>query len=424
MNIAYSEALQVPTVFPRRKAWALNRLETRNWDFIAATAHCSDYRQLEQLREELRVMFGAAHIFFAPSARCAIARVLSSLPGDEVVVPAWTCGVVRRAIEVAGKRIVYVDIDRNSVNAGVAQYARAAQRGRILLPTHLFGIPTEIGEIAQLGRERGCMTLEDAAGAFPSQLGGRLLGSFGDFGVISFERSKRVPSFRGAAIIVNNEEIADIAKLKERVAEKGSFPIREFLRAIAHNVGTIPWFYGRYMVPHMLRAYAKSSLIAATDSSITADPSYTQEFQPYQAALVRRILRRRDNIRTSISRLVAIYTGALRGTSIQTFTSRLTDPAGLLRFPIAFLGTRRTEILRAALRRGIFLETNYEKPLPSVARESEFPNSFWAARNVILLPLYKALSEKGAAHIVSEIIDIERRAARNVARELPEEICA
>ena len=63
----------------------------------------------------------------APSGRAAIAQILSVLPHQDVVMPAYTCPVVKTAAEVAGKRIIYVDCSAGSLNATSAEFEAEAQ---------------------------------------------------------------------------------------------------------------------------------------------------------------------------------------------------------------------------------------------------------------------------------------------------------
>ena len=84
------------------------------------------------------------------------------------------------------------------------------------------------------------------------------------------------------------------------------------------------------------------------------------------------------------------------------------DEGGLLRFPIAFPGRDRSEILRLARDRGIILETNYTEPLPDGSEHANFPNSVWASQNVVLLPLYGSLSLADAERLARGLVEIER----------------
>jgi hypothetical protein len=89
-----------------------------------------------------------------------------------------------------------------------------------------------------------------------------------------------------------------------------------------------------------------------------------------------------------------------------TFLPPGLDDAGLLRFPIAFPAKTRAEVLRRALKRGIYLETEFEQPLPDSANRGPFPNSVWTGRSLILLPLYSSLSMESAAWLANQMNEI------------------
>jgi dTDP-4-amino-4,6-dideoxygalactose transaminase len=412
MKAVYSEVLNSMggRPCPRRSIFAPNRLETRSVDFLAATARAPLGDALNELRDFLRKMTGREHILFAPSCRAAIARVLSLLPRRDVVLPAYTCPVVKTAIQIAGNRIVYVDVARNGINATSAEFAGQARPGRVLIPTHIFGIPTDIEAICELARAQDCITIEDAAAAFGARRNGRVLGTYGDVGIVSFERSKRMPAFRGAAIIVNNDRIFDPAKLAESrpVATERAAPVRELAFAMVYNAVTPPWLYGRVTLPFLLHRYRSPETLALQDEleAERKSPFYVRDFHAYQAALILRLLERFDRIRADIAGLVSVYRQTLAGTPVLTFDSPGDDDAGLLRYPVAFPGRQRSEILRRALERGLYLEVNYERPLPEENELSKFPNAAWAARNLVLLPLYARLSPGDAEWIAGEIAKI------------------
>lgn len=420
MYIAYREAFQTlrTNPCPRRSVIPPNRLEASNWDLAAALVRAPGSDPRIALGKSLRQLLGREKVFFAPSARCAIAQVLSLLPQTEVVMPAFNCDVVKSAVEAAGKRIVYIDVAQGSVNSTAAEFAVAAQPGRILLITHQFGIPTDVEAICELARNRGCVTIEDAACCFGALRNGKPLGTFADFGIYSFESWKRLPAFRGGAIVVNNDKLIDPAGLTSKPFVKTALkmPARELVLAVVRNIATVPALYGRFVLPRLLRSYFKPAPVASVPpggaGSITQSPPYTREFHPYQAQLVLRMFGRMEGIRRHIAQLVSIYTDAFQGGEITTFLPAGRDDAGLLRFPIMVPGKSRAEVLRQALRRGLYLETEFENLLPAPAEHSNFPNAVLAGRNLILLPLYTALSPKDAGWLAGQL--------KEIAREKPE----
>lgn len=366
------------------------------------------------LLRAVRERLGCEKIHLEPSARCAIAHILALLPQREVVMPAYNCDVVKSAVEAAGKRIIYVDVAPGSVNASAAEFAAEARPGRILLATHMFGVPADMEAICALAKSRDCVTIEDAACCFGATRNGRRLGTFGDFGVFSFESWKRLPAFRGGVIAINQDRWLDPVRLAREpfVPVTLKFPARELVRTAVRNAATIPWIYGRATLPRLLREYLEPPVDAGGGGEphdVTRDPPYTRAIHPYQARLVLRMLGRLDAIRRHIAGLVAEYERAFpSGAGIRPLLPVERDDGGLLRYPIAFPGCERAEVLRCALKRGLYLETEFEQPLPASSEHARFPNATWIGRNHVLLPLYTALSAKDARWLADQVNGIAR----------------
>jgi len=397
-----------------------NALETRNWDLFAALACFIHSDPCAALRNSLQALTGRQHVVLTPSGRSAIAQLLALLPQREVVMPAWICHEVKRAAEIAGKRVIYVDLGSNSINATSAEYLEAAKPGRILLIAHLFGAPTDVEAICELAKKRDCVTVEDAVPAFGARRNGHLLGTFADFGIFGFEQGKRFPAFRGGVIVVNNNHIINLTKLAaSRVVEtKRVMPIGDLLRAFAHNLATSPWIYQGLILPLLPFRESLSKLLNKSHSQPGAEcldklaavlhtPAYTRELHPYQAELVLRMLKRIDQIRRQIASLASVYLEGFRNTPIASFVPPECDNAGLMRFPISFPGKDRTEILRRAEKRGLYLKVYWPQPLPDKSEHHRFPNAVWAAQNIVLLPLYRTLSPRDAEEVAQTIVEIE-----------------
>jgi dTDP-4-amino-4,6-dideoxygalactose transaminase len=371
-------------------------------------------------------MFGREHILFAPSGQCAIAQIISMLPQKEVVMPAYMCYQVRHAIAAVGKKIIYVDVARNGVNATAAQFEEAARPGRILLAAHLFGVPTDIEAICDLARKRDCVTIEDAVPAFSGVHNGRLLGTIADFGVFSFHHSKRMSAFSGAVIVVNNSQILNPLMLDaSRISKtKRQFPLADFGMGIAQNMGTLPWVYRnitlpmlplRHVVPEMLQKLRRKTDARNESTSPARQPSvphnrfFTREVHPYQAELLSRMIRRMDGIRDHISRLVHVYRAAFQNTSIVPVVSADCDTGAMMRFPVVFPGKNRDEVLRLAHQCGLYLKSGWRGTLSEESEDSRFPNAVWTSRNVTLLPLYTGLALKSAESLARSLVQIVRQ---------------
>jgi dTDP-4-amino-4,6-dideoxygalactose transaminase len=400
-------------------------MESRARDLLAALALRRHPDPLLALRDALGDLTGR-RVLLAPSGQAAIAQILSLLPQREVVMPAYMCYQVKRAAEIAGKRVIYVDLGKNSVNATSSEFAEAAKPGRILLAAHVWGVPADIEAICQLAKDRDCVVIEDAVPAFGGRWNGRLLGTFGDFGVFSFHYSKRLSALRGGAIIVNNDRVVDPVALEASrvVQSRRAMPIRELLLALAESLATTPWIYRNFTrpllplrgslpllwrKPHQKRAPVHAERQAAAPAGQHFTRDYTRRIHPYQAELALRVLGRFGETRERIARLATIYQKAFHDTPITTFLPPGCDNGGLIRFPVAFYGKDRAEILRLARKRGIYLKWLWG-PLPDESEQAQFPNAVRVARSLVLLPLYSALSPESAELLAQSVIEIERNA--------------
>jgi dTDP-4-amino-4,6-dideoxygalactose transaminase len=186
-------------------------------------------------------------------------------------------------------------------------------------------------------------------------------------------------------------------------------PIWELLFSLAFHFATVPWLYGRLTLPRLLAAHATERPTLPEDDVSTSlrTSYYRREFDPLQARLVLRAYNRLPHIREHIAQLVQTYVHGLEGSTIATFLPGKYDAGALLRFPIAFPTQDRATVLRLALRRGLYLETNYEVPLPDPSEQAQFPNALWAAKNLLLLPLYRAFSREQARRLVVQLREIE-----------------
>lgn len=128
-----------------------------------------------------------------PSARAALYALLRSMeigPGDEVLMPAFTCVAVPNAVRFTGATPVFVDIVARTFNLNPDAVAGAVtHRTRAVLAQHTFGNPIPIDRL-RASLPRDVKVIEDCCLALGSRWHGRPVGSFGDAGILSFELSK------------------------------------------------------------------------------------------------------------------------------------------------------------------------------------------------------------------------------------------
>lgn len=128
---------------------------------------------------------------------------------SEVLVPAYICPSVVETVEAAGLCAVPVDVGPD-LNLSVPALAAAIGPATLaVVAPHMFGCPAPIAEIETLCRDAGIFLVDDAAQVVGERAGDRLLGTFGDVGLISFAQSKAlVTGVRGSGglLLVNRPE--------------------------------------------------------------------------------------------------------------------------------------------------------------------------------------------------------------------------
>ena len=127
--------------------------------------------------------------------------------GDEVLVPAFTWVATPNAVELAGAKPVFVDIDLATFNIDPAAAAAAVTDRTVgIVPVHLFGKAAPMEPILALAQRHGLWVVEDAACALGTTIGGSHVGTMGDIGCFSFHPRKSISTGEGGMIVSRSQE--------------------------------------------------------------------------------------------------------------------------------------------------------------------------------------------------------------------------
>jgi len=164
-------------------------------------------------------------VLAVPTGSCTaaleIAAILLDLaPGDEVILPSFGYPSTANAFVRVGAVPVFADIDPDSMNLDPAAVEAAiTPRTRAIVPIHYGGQPADMDRLGALAAAHGLSILEDAANGFLSDYRGRMCGTIGRLGCVSFHETKYVHCGQGGALLVNDPALA---KRAEVVLEKGT----------------------------------------------------------------------------------------------------------------------------------------------------------------------------------------------------------
>ena len=134
-------------------------------------------------------------------------------PGDEVLVQSFTFCASSHPITYLGAVPVFIDSEKDSWNmdpdlletAIKDRIEKTGKKPKAIIPVALYGMPYQIDRIMEIADRYGIPVIEDAAEGLGSCYDGQVLGTFGRYGVLSFNGNKMITTSGGGALICEDE---------------------------------------------------------------------------------------------------------------------------------------------------------------------------------------------------------------------------
>ena len=135
-------------------------------------------------------------------------------PGDEVLVQSFTFCASTHPITYLGATPVMIDSEPDTWNmdpdlleeAIKDRIAKTGKKPAAIVPVALYGMPYKADRIMEIANRYGIPVVEDAAEGFGSKYKGQVLGTFGKYGVLSFNGNKMITTSGGGALITGSED--------------------------------------------------------------------------------------------------------------------------------------------------------------------------------------------------------------------------
>jgi len=134
--------------------------------------------------------------------------------GDEVICQSFTFCASANPVTYIGATPVFIDSEKDTWNmdpalleqAIIDRKAKTGKYPKAIIPVALYGMPYRIEEIMAIAHKYGIPVIEDAAEGMGSRWKGRVLGTFGDYGILSFNGNKMITTSGGGALICKDTE--------------------------------------------------------------------------------------------------------------------------------------------------------------------------------------------------------------------------
>lgn len=146
-------------------------------------------------------------------------KAVGIMPGDLVFCQSFTFAATANPILYEKAIPVFIDseeetwnMDPEALKKAFEKYSRKGISPKAVIVVHLYGICAKMDEIISLCRQYQVPLIEDAAESFGSNYKGKFTGSFGDYGIISFNGNKIITTSGGGMLLVNVENAEETAQ--------------------------------------------------------------------------------------------------------------------------------------------------------------------------------------------------------------------
>ena len=182
--------------------------------------------RVKSLEEEVAHAFDIGHALAVSSGTAALQTAMASAgigPGDEVIVPGYTfiasisSVIFCNAVPVLAEIDESLTMDPDDVERRITPYTRA------ILPVHMLGNPANLDRLLEIAKKHGLPVIEDAAQAFGASYKERRVGTYGMFGIYSFNIFKTINAGDGGMLVTHDSELYERAFSYH---DQGHLPLR------------------------------------------------------------------------------------------------------------------------------------------------------------------------------------------------------
>jgi perosamine synthetase len=350
----------------------------------------------------LKKYFRIADVFVTGNGTCAFYLILEALKRiypdrKTVTLPAYTAPILKLPCDRAGLKIALCDIRLNDYGYNLKNLSSIIDNDVLcIVSVELFGIPPEVTEIKKFN----IPVIDDAAQAMGSICKGKMAGTMGAAGIVSFQRGKNLSTYSGGGLLSCSAELTEVIEkeisLLTRPQRKEE--ILAFMKVLAISYLTNPSVYA--MLEPFARPFKSRSLHDSFECSAQTG---------FQEKLGGILLHRVDGIiKKRVENGNLLYEGLRAVDGILLHNKRAGVKIAYNQFPIVFQNPAKVErIQRELWKEGIETTRLYLKPLHHHFdlgyKVREFPVARKVAQGLLLFPTHYGVGEQDIARGINII---------------------
>ncbi|MBV9303831.1 MAG: DegT/DnrJ/EryC1/StrS family aminotransferase [Acidobacteriaceae bacterium] len=364
--------------------------------------------------------FTADNTFYFFRGRVAFYSLLRGLdlqPGDEVLIPAFTCVAVPSPILGMRAQPVYVDINPATYNLDPDDLERhITPRTKVILAQHTYGIPCDMDPIMAVARRHHLAVIEDACHVWGSKYKNKSLGSIGVAAFYSYDPGKPFIIGMGGAAVVNSEPLCSKVKAQYTYfRDSGLGEIAKVhLQYAAYELTKHPRLF--WHIRDLYRALSRKGVAVATWTPDSFEgrlgPDYAKGLPRSLRSRLERMMSKGSEVIARHKMLAERYAAGLQSIGLQCFECDLRCEPVLLCYPLQV--TNKTNLLHEARKRRVEIGDWFSSPvhpLPesqwnAVAYQSgSCPRAERVARHVVTLPCHAGVTFSECDRVIGFLRD-------------------
>jgi len=312
-------------------------------------------KNVQEFEKQVCSLIKSKYAIAVNSGTAALQAALYALDiksGDEVLLPSFTFVATANSIVSVGAKPVFVDIRKDNYTMNPDDLARKiTKKTKAIMPVHLYGNVAYIDEILEIANKKNIPVIEDAAQSMGSTYKGKQTGNFSEMGCFSLYAAKVMTSGEGGVITTSDE------KLREKLL-------------MIRNHGMVHGYDTRILGLNL-------------------------RLPEINAAIAKIQMKKLSGFLQKRAQNAKMLTELLQGVDITLPIPRKHEKVNWYLYTIA--SKNRDRISKALNENNIGATVYYGTPVhqtPFYNQKTKLPNTEWAAKNVLSLPVQPKVTRK------------------------------
>jgi dTDP-4-amino-4,6-dideoxygalactose transaminase len=354
-----------------------------------------------KLKQEIQKYLNNEDIFFYFKGRVSLYTILKAMgvgPGDEVIIPAYTCVVVPNPIIYLGAKPIYIEINEDTYNINLDELEKnITSKTKVIVSQNTYGLSSNVEEIISIAKKHNLYTIEDCTHGFGGTYNDKPNGSYCDAAFYSMQWNKPFSSGVGGFCAINNKSLLGAIKELDKEKLEPSLFTKLNLKLLYFTKRYILNNFTYWIMVSFYRWLSKHNLVTGSSSGNEISDSIIPHnfFMSYSSVQAKEGLRNINGLNKTLELRVEnakLYTNFLQENKKTYISKKLFKNHSFLKYPILVENREKFNLL--AQKSKIELGDWFNSPIHPVQEKFDkwhftpenFPKAVYASAHVVNIP--------------------------------------